>query len=479
MEKERFDLKHELEKKEDKEKVLTEAEEMLEKERTMSLSIKEGSSTSVMSALTDNFVSPFALALNANNAQIGFLSSLTGLISPFAQIAGSKLMEKYSRKRIIVMFVALQALMWIPIALLSLFFLKQIWINYLPSILIIFYVLEALLGSIAGPPWFSLMGDLVPEKIRGKYFGKRNKIAGIVVLLTALAASFALDFFKTKGFLLLGFSILFAIATLFRLFSSNLFRKHYEPELKLKKDYYFTFIQFIKKSHKNNFGRFVIFVAVFYIGVSICSPFFSVYMLKNLGFSYTTFMIVNLSPSLFSLLFMPVWGKFSDKYGNRELLKIGAILVGAMPILWVFSPSPVYLILVPQLISGVGWAAFNLAASNFIYDTVSRERRAICVAYYNVLIGIGIFLGATSGGILAQYVHTNLIDIILLLFLLSGIWRLISIFIMKTIKEVRETEKPDYFKELSPTGDIAKGVFSGLADGVIYPFKLIKKSLPE
>lgn len=428
----------------------------LEKERTMKLSIKEGSTSSVMSGLTGDYITPYALALNANNMQIGFLSSFSSLIPPISQIYGSKLMEKYSRKKIISVFVTLQALMWLPILFLSLFFWKNIFTSYLPIILIVFYSIYAILGAIAGPAWFSLMGDIIPDNIRGRYFGKRNKISGAVTLIFAIAAAFLLDFFKTKGLILLGFSILFFLACIFRLISANLFTKHYEPKLKLEKGYYFSFWQFIKKAPSNNFGRFVIFIALIYLGVSIASPFFSVYMLKDLHFSFITYMSINISASVLSILFMPIWGKFSDKHGNRELLKIGSLLISVLPILWLFSPSPIYIILVPQILSGIGWAAFNLSVGNFIYDSVTPQRRAICVSYYNILVGIFIFLGASLGGFLAQYIKISFMNIFLFLFLISGLARLaVTLIILPLIKEIRKTEKPKlnpflYIKEIKP-----------------------------
>ena len=169
-------------------KILEQVKEKIDKEKTLSLSIKEGSTTSVMSGISDSYITPYALSLNANNAQIGLLSSFSGLVSPLSQLLGSRLMEKYSRRRIIITSVSLQALTWLPIILLGIFFLSNSFVSYLPIILIAFYSLYAIFGAIAGPSWFSLMGDLVPEKIRGKYFGKRGKICGAIALASTIIA---------------------------------------------------------------------------------------------------------------------------------------------------------------------------------------------------------------------------------------------------------------------------------------------------
>ena len=438
MKKKGFDLKKELERKESKEEILSKAGEELAKEQTRKISIKEGNYTSAMSGLAESYITPYALALKATNSQIGYLSSFSGLIAPIAQIWGSKLMEKYSRKKLLFIFVLLQALMWIPMASLAFFFWSSIWIAYLPIILIVLYGVYSVFGAIAGPAWFSLMGDIVPEEIRGKYFSTRNKITGLITMIATVFAAFLLDYFRTKGLVLLGFGLLLILATLFRLMSANLLRQHYEPKLKLNDGYYFTFWQFTKKAPHTNFGRFAIFVGVFYFAAYIGSPFFSVYMLKNLGFSYITLMLVNVAPTLFSIFFMSAWGSFADKYGNKRLIKIGAVLVGLSPILFTVSSSPLYLILIPQLVNGVGWAAFNLASSNFIYDAVSRERRAICVAYYNMFIGVGVFLGAALGGFLAQNIHLSFANALVFVFILSGVARLLSSFMLGFVNEPRK-----------------------------------------
>ncbi|MBU1136200.1 MAG: MFS transporter [Nanoarchaeota archaeon] len=429
--------------KEKRKQILENVRDKLEKDNSMKLSIKEGGFASIMSGLGDSYIIPFALALNSSNFQIGLLKSFSSLFPPLSQIFGSKLIEKYPRKKIIVFYVALQALMWIPILLLSFLFMKNIFFDYLPYFLILFYTFNVIFGAIAGPAWFSLLGDIVPENIRGRYFGKRNRITGTIALISTLIGAFLLDFFKTKGIILIGFSILFSIAGIARLISVYFFEKHYEPKFKLDGKYYFSFLSFLKGIKKYNFSRFSLFVAIMHFSVVIAGPFFSVYMLKELNFSYVTFMGVSLSASLFSLIMMPIWGKFSDKYGRKEVLIISSVLISIMPLLWFYSSSPYYLIF-PMAISGIGWAGFNLSAFNFIYDSVSIRRRGLCVAYYNLLIGIGLFLGAGLGGIILKFLPLlNLnINSFLILFLVSGVLRgLSAIIFLPQIKEVRKVRK--------------------------------------
>lgn len=283
-----------------------------------------------------------------------------------------------------------------------------------------------------------------------------------------IAGAFLLDFFKTKGFVLVGFSIIFFIACIFRLLSSDMLRRHYEPRMKLKKNYYFDILQFIKRAPKTNFGKFAIYISMISLAVAIAGPFFAVYMLKELNFSYTTFMCVNIAASISSILFFPLLGKFSDKYGNRELLKVGSVLIMFLPILWIFSASPIYLAFVPQLLGRFGWAGFHLSASNFIYDSVKPQNRGLCVAYYNILNGVGVFVGALIGGLLIHYVSINFINKFFFIFLISGILRIASVLIMiPKLNEVRDVKTPKsnpllYFKGIKPMKGLIFGIFSGI-----------------
>ncbi|HUW89706.1 MAG TPA: hypothetical protein VMV43_04230, partial [Candidatus Nanopelagicaceae bacterium] len=52
------------------------------KNKTMKISIAEGSFGGLSSMLSDNYIVPFALSLNSTPLQIGILSSLGNLVSP-------------------------------------------------------------------------------------------------------------------------------------------------------------------------------------------------------------------------------------------------------------------------------------------------------------------------------------------------------------------------------------------------------------
>jgi len=428
----------------------TETEDEL-KEKTKKLSIKEGIASSVMDGAGGNYLSLYALnILKANNTQIGLLTSIPSLLGNLSQLFTAKALEKYPRKKIIVLGAFLQALMWIPVVLIGyLYFYKNFGSNLSASLLIAVYTVFTLFGAFLSPAWNSLIKDIVTED-SGVYFGRRNKLTGIVSLIVILICGFSLN--QLTGMdLFFGFAGLFGISLIAKLVSCYLLTKHYDPKLKLEKGYYFSFWQFIRKIPKSNYGKFTAFVSLFISATYIASPYFSVYMFRNLNFSYGTWALIVLSGSVSSFLFMPVWGKFADKFGNLKVLKITGAFIPIAPLLWLLTPllyniNPTFVVIylfIEEFVVNFIWAGFNLSVTNFIYDAVTRQRLALCVAYYSILRGAGVFIGTTIGGFLSA-VNIPLFSFssLLFVFLVSGIVRFIIYGLMiGKIKEVREVEK--------------------------------------
>jgi len=422
----------------------------LEKKREKSrrISIIEGSAYAISEGFGINYVTPYAVEMKANNTEIGLLSSLPLLAGNLAQLFTIKEMWVYNRKKIVFIGVLIQAILWLAmIAIGTLYFCFGLHYQSTPTLLVIVYTLLIVFGTATVPAWTSWMKDLVPDHKAGSYFGYRNKVAGLVAMIGLLAGGFILDYFK-QTYVFIGFIILFSLAFIGRAISAYLFTKQYEPEFTPDKEFYFTFWQFLKKMPYSNFGKFVLFYSLFSFAVAIASPFFAVYMLKDLGFSYIWYMIVILSETIVRLLFMSVWGKLCDKYGEIAIIKFCSKVIPFIPFLWFFSififiyiPILIlpYLILL-QIISGIVWSGFDLASSIFIFDAVSREKMALCLAYQRVISNILVFVGSLFGGLLATFsFKIGFINAILIVFMVSAIARFtIAYFMLPKLNDVRK-----------------------------------------
>jgi MFS family permease len=409
--------------------------------RTRKMSIHEGNFGVLSSVIADNYIVPFALALGADAFQVGIISSSGGFFAPIGQIIGSREMEIHSRKIILFIGIFGQLILMACFMLLAFFYQFQYISLEITWTLLYLYLIYVFCAGLMTPPWFSVMGDVVPENQRGRYFAKRNLLNNIVAVSVTLIIAYLLDWYKAINLILFGFMLIFLIGFIARSLSFTFFNFHYFPPFEFQSIDHVGMKKFVSELPKSNFGHFTIFVALLIFAQWISAPFFTVYMLVELDFSYTELIFINMSLTLFGLFFFPLFGWLADKKGNVVLLRLGSIIIIFLPLMWLFLDTPTEILLGPQLFGGIGWTAFNLATANIIYDNIPSHKRGEYVALYNFFLGIGIILGGLLGSIIVQFIPISFMRPILFVFLLSSIARgVVVIIFLPRIKEVRKVE---------------------------------------
>lgn len=411
------------------------------KEHALRNSLAEGCAQSVAVNMSSGFLTPFMLAVGGNSFHVGLLSSLNGMADPVGEITGSRLMEKHSRRKLLMNAKIWVAILQIPMILFAYLFWKGQFVSALPWLIVLLWGLAIpFIFGVGYVAFLSWLGDLIPVEKKGEFFASRGKVTGIVGLITFFVTGFLLDLFKTKGYILLGFSILFGVAIFFRLLSAHYTSKVFNPQFRVKKKSYFSFVGFLKRY--DNYGKFTVYQAIFNFAIMISAPFFAVYMLDDLKFDYTTYTFISLSSTIFYLIFSPLAGKFSDRYGNIKLIYIGAFLFPVVPLLWIFLKHPVALALIPGIVSGLANATFAIGTTDFSYDATSKEKRGLCFSYSALLTGFGILGGSFIGGFLVEYVPINFIKPLFFVFVLSSIlMTFASLYFLPQLKENRKFER--------------------------------------
>jgi len=326
----------------------------------------------------------------------------------------------------------MHALVWLPILLIPyLFQTHQVWW------LIAFMTLSTAFDSAANPVWGSMMADLVPVQMRGRYFGQRNRINGFVSGVFAYAAGGILQLLT--GNTNLAFTIIFAGAMASRLVSFYFLSQMYEPLSPVtEKRGYDGMLKVARGLFSTNIGMFIILCALINFAAAVSAPFFSPYMLRDLQFSYIVYTIINSVAILATVGSMTWWGKRMDRAGSSKVLKITSLFVPFVPLGWALSHSLWWLIIM-QLFSGFAWAGFQLSSSVFIYDAAPSQNRTRYIALYNSLIFLGVSVGSLTGGIVAPLLPPFEGSHLLSIFIVSGVARLaVALFFLPRIKEVRK-----------------------------------------
>lgn len=115
---------------------------------------------------------------------------------------------------------------------------------------------------------------------------------------------------------------------------------------------------------------------------------------------YVTVLFGGLLGSLYSILqflFAPVWGRLSDCYGRRNILKFTILGTSLAYLLWIFSGS-FWIFVLARVIGGI--MAGNLSvASAAMADLTESKDRAKGMALIGVAFGLGFVIGPAMGGL--------------------------------------------------------------------------------
>lgn len=414
--------------------------------RSLRYSILDGSAHAVMQGLGEVFLLPFAIALGAGRLVVGLMASLPPFAGAVVQLGSLPVLRRIrSRKALVLRAASLQGLIWLPVSLLAMTRPRDT-AGWLLALAVGYFAA----GSFVGPAWNSWMGELIEPQSRGAYFARRNQWISLFQFAALVSGGLALHGLTRHGREFTGYAILFGAAFVARMvsvrFLSRMGEGSYTPP---GPEQEFTFLEFLRRSPRSNFARFVFYVALVQAAANIAAPFFSVYLLRDLGFSYFQYTAAAVVVTLAQYVCLHNWGTLSDRFGNRKVLALTGLFVGAFPLLWMVS-THFYWILLCQTAAGFIWAGFNLSANNFIFDAVTPPKRARCVAYFSFLSQSGVLAGALLGGLLAGRLPTGTtigpwtwhpVSNLYYLFVLSGLLRfLLAVIFLPRIREVRDVE---------------------------------------
>jgi MFS family permease len=395
-------------------------------------SFKDGIFASFMGGVMDQYATPLALFLGATAQQVGLIIALPNLLSSLSQFFAVRVIYWVGgRLKLLVRLVFSQASLILCIALLP-----WLEISSRVEILLLLLIVAALCGGLAGPAWGSLMSDYIPSSKRGRYFGWRNRTVGVVTLGSVITSGLILNSFREVSYGA-GFVIIFFLAALARYASAYFIKQMDEPPHRRDPASDFTFLMFVARFRESNFLKFVVFSASLTFATYLSAPFFAVFMLRDLQLSYLTYMGLQVCSSFAALVALPLWGKHADLVGNVRVLRLSSFFAALVPAFWLWSRDPAYLMLV-QIWGGFSWSGVTLSAANFIYDAVTPQKRVRCIAYFNVINGVALFLGSSTGGFLATRLPSIFGYRLLSLFALSCFCRLLFYLLLsRSFREVR------------------------------------------
>ena len=418
----------------------------------MRLSVVEGGfAQEFLNWTSGSVIVGYLLALGATPTHIGLVASvpfLAQVSSPFAAV----LAERFGRRRLIAATLAtLGKFVWVLAA-----FLPQLGLPDVlePTVLVLLVLVGGVFQASTGTVWTAWMGDVVPDKLRGRYFGLRTGVVGVVGTAANLAAGAFLDRVGAP----LNFQTVILAAAVLGVIGVGLYAFHHHPPVAVShrrpRD------MFSAPLRDQNFRRFLQFGVYWHFVVLIGAPFVIPYFLEVLGMTFTQIALWMALAASTGLATTILWGRVADRVGNKAVLAVGTFLAGvALPGTWILAgvTGQVWIIYISAVFDAIAWGAIGPANFNLALVTAPQQGRVSFIAVYSLVTGVAGFLGGVvSGPLLVWFqgfggaAETGNWVGYYLLFALTGIGRATAWVWLRRVKETRAWRTRDMLKAIRP-----------------------------
>lgn len=397
--------------------------------RTQKCIVLSAGMWSFYEGLTVGFLPAFLIFLGASNVMIGILGALPYVSVLLSQIPGAKIIEFLSRKYVYILFSFVSRSFWLLIISVPLF-TKYFSMQQIIILILLVYLFIKLSELLTDPAYKSMVADSVEEEKRGEFFAKRFSTEGFFAVIAFILGGLYLKIFNHG---ILGFVTLFAVGTLIGFYSIYIFNRVKEPEY--RDHLHHTLKEFF--TIKGEFGKYLMFVLYFYFGFMVVSPFFTVYMLRNLEINYAYFGFLTALSTFITVLTQNKIGRICDKYGDKKVAMLTVFGTSFVPLIYFFITKQNLWMLVPaQIISGFVWGGASLALFNLLVDFTEKQKRAFQIAEFNFFTAFPLIVSPIIGGYIADNA-TFYISGIPLLFLIGFVLRASSVLFLNKVKEPR------------------------------------------
>lgn len=361
-----------------------------------------------MTGIGEQYFSAFVLALGHGPVAAGWVTTLPQIIGGVAQTGSSRTIHLAgSTKRWVVFTAVLQALAFAPM-------LAGALLGEMPlSVVFAFATLYYGAGMACGAAWSTLIGSIVPERIRAGFFGVRQRLlqigtlvgylAGAIILSTATGGVPPKSLADPRVVLPL-FAVLFGIALICRGFSVRMLSLHADPRGDLRPHRRVPLISVVRGLIMADGGhalRVLAYMFAITLAANLSGPFCVPYLLDQLKFTYLETAALVGTVMLAKAIALATLTGWAKRYGAGRLLLIGGVAVVPSAALWAVSGSFFWL-LAAQAYSGVAWACYDLATFLLLLRHTHEDERTSLWTTWNLLSALAVAAGSLAGGVLLK-----------------------------------------------------------------------------
>jgi MFS family permease len=279
------------------------------------------------------------------------------------------------------------------------------------ALLVIFYMVFNLGGGTSTLAFQDIVAKVVPARRRGAFFGTRQLLAGLLTFVLAgplvrwlLDADGPLAFPYNFGTLCLLCLVFYSLG----LYAFTIVEE--PPQTQLGTGV--SFVEGLRRApsilrKQANYRQFIISRMLTRVG-QIAEPFYLLYATEALGLPAGVAGVYLAVRAIAGALSNVLWGRVSERQGNRRLLLIAGVLIALTPALALLGPMLARSMGLAELglsaaiglvflVSGVATDGSNIAGMTYLLEIVPDDERPTYMGLANTTLGLVTFLPVLGG----------------------------------------------------------------------------------
>ena len=357
---------------------------------------REGVAAEALGACFGNAVlTAWALELGASSLLVGALWGLPYFGQIF-QLPGAWITSRFGVKRTAVVFNAIARQVLLPIAALP---FVPLGIDAKRAILVTLFALSSLFSTLGNNGWLAWMGELVPARVRGRYFGRRTAMCTATATLATFAVASALDAGRARHALGIVLASFIVARSVLGVLTTVLMQRQHEPRVA-------TIAPTLRDSALPLLDRvyrgILVYRAAWGVATGLAASVSAIYLLESLGLGFVGIAGYGALVAALRVLSAPLWGRTLDRTGALRVLVGCSFGVAASSFFWVGATAGhPWMIALDAVLSGVLLGGQELAVFTLPLDAAPSARRPLFVASSVAVGGVAYGIACAAGGALA------------------------------------------------------------------------------
>lgn len=269
------------------------------------------------------------------------------------------------------------------------------------AILVGVAALAAVLGVLGNNAWVAWMADLVPRRVRGRYFGRRTALCVAGGALASGAAGLWLDGARAGGLVGPALAALQLVACASGAVTTLLMRRQHDPSPGPAEAP--RLAQALVPFRDPAVRGLLVYQLGWNFAVGLSASFFGLFMLRELRMGFSLVALHGAALAAARVLTAPLWGHLVDRVGARPVLVTCSFGLASVPLLWLIPrEGTLWPLAIDAVVAGALWCGHGLAIFALPLSVTPRQGRPFYLAATSTVAGIAFTAAAAAGGLLVE-----------------------------------------------------------------------------